>query len=94
LPIRIASRLQRVFGVSQSKFDPAFSGSSQLPTAQVTLQQQVSTNLTFTYVSALDNPNSTLIRAEWALNPQWSALAVRDQNGIFSTNLLYKKQFH
>jgi translocation and assembly module TamB len=89
----VASRLQRVFGVSQLKIDPAFTGSSQLPTAQVTLQQQVSANLTFTYVSALDNPNSTLVRAEWALNSQWSALAVRDQNGIFSINLLYKKQF-
>jgi hypothetical protein len=34
------------------------------------------------------------VRAEWSLNPQWSAMAVRDQNGIFSINLLYKKQFH
>ncbi len=89
----VASRLQRVFGVSQLRVDPAFTGSSQLPTAQITLQQQVSSNLTFSYVSALDNPNSTLIRAEWALNSQWSALAVRDQNGIFSITLLYKKQF-
>ncbi|HEY7389650.1 MAG TPA: translocation/assembly module TamB domain-containing protein [Bryobacteraceae bacterium] len=89
----LANRLQRVFGVTQLKIDPTFTNSSQLPTAQVTLQQQVSTNLTLTYVSALDNPNSTLIRAEWALNPQWSAMAMRDQNGIVSINLLYKKQF-
>jgi translocation and assembly module TamB len=88
-----AERLQRVFGVSQLKVDPTFTGSSQLPTAQVTLQQQVTPNITFTYVSALDDPNSTLIRAEWAMNQQWSAMAVRDQNGIFSVNLLYKKQF-
>ena len=89
----VANRMQRVFGVTQLKIDPSFTGSSQLPTAQLTLQQQVSTNITFTYVSALDNPNSTLIRADWALNRQWSAMAVRDQNGIFSINLLYKKQF-
>jgi translocation and assembly module TamB len=89
----VANRLQRVFGVSRLKIDPAFTGSSQLPSAQVTLQQQVATNLTFTYVSALDNPNSTLIRAEWALNSRWSALATRDQNGIFSVNVVYKKQF-
>jgi len=89
----VASRLQRVFGVSQLQIDPAFTGSSALPTAQVTLQQHVSTNITFTYTSALDDPNSTLIRAEWALNPRWSATAMRDQNGIVSVNLLYKKQF-
>jgi translocation and assembly module TamB len=89
----VANRLQRVFGVTEFKIDPSITGPSQLPTAQLTLQQQVSTNLTFTYVSALDNPNSTLIRTEWALNPRWSAMAVRDQNGVFSINLLYKKQF-
>jgi translocation and assembly module TamB len=85
--------MQRVFGVTQLKIDPAFTGSSQLPTAQVTLQERVSTNLTLTYVSALDNPNSTLVRGEWDLNPQWSAMAMRDQNGIVSINLIYKKQF-
>ena len=90
----IAGRLQRVFGVSQLKIDPSFTGSSSLPTAQVTLQQQVSSNITFTYVSALDNVNSTLIRAEWALNPEWAATAVRDQNGVFSINLLYKRHIH
>jgi translocation and assembly module TamB len=89
----LANRMQRVFGVTQLKIDPAFTGSSQLPTAQVTLQQRVSTNLTLTYVSALDNPNSTLVRGEWELNPQWSAMAMRDQNGIVSINLIYKKQF-
>jgi hypothetical protein len=31
---------------------------------------------------------------EWALNPQWSAVAMRDENGIFSVNFLYKKQLH
>jgi translocation and assembly module TamB len=89
----VSSRLQRVFGVSQLKIDPTFAGASQLPTAQLTLQQQITQKLTFTYVSALDDPNSMLIRADWALNEQWSAEATRDQNGIVSVSLLYKKQF-
>jgi adhesin HecA-like repeat protein len=62
-----------------------------LPQAQVTLQQQVANNLTFTYVTALDNPNSTIVQAELTLTSEWSALATRDQNGIFSVNLLYKR---
>ena len=90
----VASRLQRVFGLSQLSIDPAFTGSSALPTAQVTLQQHISTNITFTYSEALDDPNATLIRAEWALNPRWSATALRDQNGIVSVVLLYKRRFH
>ena len=89
----VASRLQRVFGVSQLKIDPTFTNGSDLPQARVTLQQQVATNLTFTYVTALDDPNTQVVRIEWALNPQWSAMANRDENGMFSINFMYKKQF-
>jgi hypothetical protein len=32
------------------------------------------------------------IPAEWAFNQQWSAIATRDQNGIFGINSFYKKQ--
>lgn len=90
----VASRLQRVFGISQLKIDPAFTSGSDLPQARVTLQQQVATNLTFTYVTALDDPNSQIVRIEWAFAPKWSAIANRDENGIFSINLFYKRQFH
>jgi translocation and assembly module TamB len=89
----VANRLERVFGISQLKIDPAFTSGSDLPQARVTLQQQVATNITFTYVTALNDPNSQIVRVEWAFNPRWSAVANRDENGIFSINLLYKKQF-
>jgi hypothetical protein len=60
--------------------------------SRVTLQQQVGTNITFTYLTALDNPNSQIILVEWAFNLRWSAVASRGENGIFSINLFYKKQ--
>jgi translocation and assembly module TamB len=88
----VTNQLQRVFGVSQLKIDPAFTSGSQLPQAQMTLQQQIANNLTFTYVTALDNANATTIQAVWTLTSEWSAVATRDQNGIFSVNLLYKRQ--
>jgi translocation and assembly module TamB len=89
----VASRLQRVFGVSQLKIDPTFTSGSDLPQARVTLQQQVATNVTFTYVTALNDPNTQVVRIEWAFNPRWSAIANRDENGIVSLNFIYKKQF-
>jgi translocation and assembly module TamB len=89
----VSNRLERVFGISQLKIDPAFTSGSDLPQARVTLQQQVATNVTFTYVTALNGPNSQIVRVEWAFNPRWSAVANRDENGMFSINLLYKKQF-
>jgi translocation and assembly module TamB len=89
----VASRLERVFGVSQLKIDPTFVSGSDLPQARVTLQQQVATNLTFTYITALQDPNVQVIRIEWSVSPQWSVFANRDENGILSINFLYKKQF-
>jgi translocation and assembly module TamB len=89
----VSSRLERVFGVSQFKIDPSFAAGSGTPTARLTLQQQISSNLTFTYTSALDDPNGQIIKIEWSFNPQWAAVANRDQNGIFSINFFYKRQF-
>jgi translocation and assembly module TamB len=89
----VASRLRRVFGLTQLKIDPAFTTGTSVPTASLTLQQRVTNNLTFTYVEAVNDPNSTIIRIEWAFNPQYSAVATRDQNGIFSINFFYKRQF-
>src|SRR4029077_17051303 len=76
----VSSRLQRVFGVSQLKIDPSFTSGSQLPQARVTLQQQVASNLTFTYITALDDPNTQIVRIEWTINPKFSAVANRDEN--------------
>ena len=89
----VASRLQRVFGLTQLKIDPAFTTGSQLPTARMTLQQQVTNHVTFTYTTALNDPNTTIIRAEWSFNQNYSAVAMRDQNGLVSVLLFYKKQF-
>lgn len=89
----VAGRLQRVFGLTQFKIDPAFTTGTSIPTASLTLQQKITNNLTFTYVSAVNDPNSTIIKIEWAFNPRYSAVATRDQNGIFSINFFYKRQF-
>lgn len=89
----LSDRLQRVFGVSKLKIDPTFTGGSQLPQARLTLQQQVATNVTFTYITDVTQANSQIIRVEWSVNPQWSAVATRDQTGRFGIDFFYKKQF-
>lgn len=90
----LANRIQRVFGITQLRIDPAFTTGSAIPLARVTLQQQVSTNILFTYTTDLSAGNSQLIRVEWAISPRYSAVATRDENGILSFDLFYKKQFH
>ncbi|HWE52191.1 MAG TPA: translocation/assembly module TamB domain-containing protein [Bryobacteraceae bacterium] len=89
----VSKQLARVFAVTQFKIDPSFVSGNQVPTARLTLQQQVTPNILFTYTSALDDPNGQIIRVEWAFSPRWAAVANRDQNGIFSINFVYKRQF-
>jgi hypothetical protein len=89
----VANRLERVFGVTQLKINPEFTNASSTPQTTLTLQQQVARNVTFTYITQADNANAETIRAEITLNPQWSAAAMRDQNGIFSINLFFRRQF-
>lgn len=86
----LANRLQRVFGISQLKINPAIQGPNNQPTAQVTLQQQITQNLTFTYTTDLAQSNAEIIRIEWAFTPKFSALALRDYNGNVSIQFFYK----
>ncbi|HEY1758850.1 MAG TPA: translocation/assembly module TamB domain-containing protein [Bryobacteraceae bacterium] len=90
----VANRLERVFGVTQLKINPEFTNGSSTPQTTLTLQQQVTKNVTFSYITQVDNANAETIRVEISLNPEWSAAAMRDENGIFSINFFYKRQFH
>jgi len=89
----ISGQLQRVFGVSQLKIDPTFTSGSELPQARLTLQQQIANGLTFTYVTDLTRSDPQIVRVEWALNPRWSLIATRDENGLFGIDFFYKRKF-
>ncbi|MGH9585248.1 MAG: translocation/assembly module TamB domain-containing protein, partial [Bryobacteraceae bacterium] len=85
----VASRLQHVFGLSEFKIDPSFQGSNGLPTARITLKQQITANLTFTYIEDLSRTNAEIVRVEWDFTPKFSAVATRDWNGIVGVEFLY-----
>jgi translocation and assembly module TamB len=89
----VASRIQRVFGVNQLKIDPTFVSGSSLPQARVTLQQQISPTIVFTYTTDLTQTTSQIIRLEWAFTPRFSAIATRDEYGIVSLDFFVKRQF-
>ena len=61
--------------------------------SMIPVRQQISSNITFTYVTGLNTANAETIQVLWTFTPQWSAQALRDYNGIFSVTLIYKKQF-
>jgi translocation and assembly module TamB len=89
----VSSQLQRFFGVSRLKIDPQLTGVENNPQARLTLEQQVNKNVTFTYITNIATANQVIVRIEWALNKNWSAVAVRDENGLFGLDFFYKKRF-
>ncbi|MFL6416911.1 MAG: translocation/assembly module TamB domain-containing protein [Bryobacteraceae bacterium] len=86
----LASRVQRVFGLSALKIDPSVAGSNGQPTAKVTLQQKIASNITFTYITDVTQTNSQIIRIEWAITPKFSGVGLRDYNGNVSVQMFYK----
>lgn len=89
----VSSRLARVFGVSKLKIDPSFTSGSELPQARLTLQQQITSRITFTYITNLAQTNAQIARMEWAFDDSWSAIATREENGRFGIDFFFKKQF-
>ena len=79
--------------MSKLRIDPTLSGVENNPQARLTLEQQVSSTLTFTYITNVTNSNPQVVRVEWAMSPQWSAVALREENGLFGVDFFYKRRF-
>ena len=90
----VAGRLQRFFGVSRLRIDPTQPGiETTNPQARVTLEQQITPSITFTYVTVVTSSNPQVVRMEWAFARQWSAVLLREENGVFGLDFFYKRRF-
>jgi translocation and assembly module TamB len=89
----VSNRLSKLFGITNIKIDPLVQGISNTPQARLTLQQQISRDISVTYVTNLAQTSEQIFRFEWALNRQYSIVALRDDNGEFGIDIQYKKQF-
>ena len=89
----VTSRLQRFFGVSRLKIDPQLTGVENIPQARLTLEQQVSKDITLTYTTNLTRTQEQVVRIQWDINKEWSAIAVREENGVFGVDFQYRKRF-
>jgi translocation and assembly module TamB len=89
----VAGRLQRFFGVSRLRIDPTLPGVQYNPQARITLEQQVTPNITFTYITVVTSSNPQVVSVEWDFNQRWSAVAVREENGLFGLDIFLKRRF-
>ncbi len=87
------SRLSKLFGITNIKIDPLVQGITNTPQSRLTLEQQISRSITVTYITNLAQTSEQIFRLEWALNRQYSVVAVRDDNGEFGIDIQYKKRF-
>jgi translocation and assembly module TamB len=88
----VTGRLQRFFGVSRLRIDPALPGIENNPQARLTLEQQVTPDITFTYITVVNSSNPQVVRVEWDLNKRWSVVALREENGLFGLDFFFRKQ--
>ena len=89
----VAGRLQRFFGVSRLKIDPQLTGVTGSPQARLTIEQQVTPDILFTYITDLAGTNNQLVRVEWSINSQVSAVLGREENGFVGVDFVWKKRF-
>jgi translocation and assembly module TamB len=89
---QLSSRLQRFFGASRVKIDPTLSGFEYLPQARLTIEQQVSNDITLTYITNLNRTQEQIVQIEWDFSKQWSAVAVREASGLFGVDFFYRKR--
>jgi len=90
---QLSSRMQRFFGATRVKIDPTLIGVDNLPQARLTWEQSVSKDVTLTYITNLNRTQEQLVQVQWDLDKNWSAIAIRDPNGLFGIDFQYRKRF-
>jgi translocation and assembly module TamB len=88
----VSSRVQRLFGVSRLKIDPNVGGALNSGLARVTVEQQVSNKLTLTYITNLNQSAQQIIQFEYNVNKDVSIVGVRDQTGVLSFDVIFRKR--
>jgi len=95
---QLGGRVERLFGITRFRVDPGLAGfgtttSGQNVGARVTVEQQVTRDLTVTYVSNVSSSQQQVIQVEYNLNRNVSIVGLRDQNGTFGVDIKIKKRF-
>jgi translocation and assembly module TamB len=96
---QLGGRVERLFGITRFRVDPGLAGvgstgsGGQNVAARVTVEQQVTRNLTVTYVSNVSSTQQQVIQVEYNVTRNISIVALRDQNGTFGMDIKIKKRF-
>ena len=88
----VSNRVSRLFGVSAIRINPAAGGPDNNPNARLTVEQQVSSNVTITYITNLARSAQQVLELEYNVTRDYTINAIRDENGVVSFDLLIRKR--
>lgn len=90
---QVTNRLTRFFGSSRVQIDPTLTGVDNLPQARLTINQQVSKDITLTYITNLNRTQDQIVRFQWDFSREWSMVGVRDPTGLVSFDVQFRRRF-
>lgn len=86
----VASRVQRLFGITQIQVNPNLGGTPTTGSGTVTIQQQVSRNLKLTYTQNLSTSSQDIIQVDWTINRHLGLTLSRDQFGLYGVSFHFR----
>ena len=89
----VSNRVEKLFGVGSVKIDPAFVGTLGNSSARITVQQQLSRQITATFATNVNTTAQQLIQLQYDLNHDMSIVATRDETGVFSVVYKLRKRY-
>jgi translocation and assembly module TamB len=92
---QVTSRLQKALGVSQISLDPQLGATTggQQQGAVLTVRQRVSGKMYVTFSTDVTTTQFSAVQVQYQLNRKWSLSGVRDQNGGYSVDGRFRKDF-
>jgi translocation and assembly module TamB len=89
----VSNRVGKLFGGGTVKIDPAFMGTLGNSTARITVQKQLSRQLSVTYATNVNSTAQPLLQGQYDLTPNVSLVVTRDETGVFSIVYRIRKRY-
>jgi translocation and assembly module TamB len=89
----VSNRVGKLFGGGSVKIDPAFVGTLGNSAARITVQQQISRELSVTYATNVNSTAQQLLQGQYDLTPNVAVVVTRDESGVFSVVFKLRKRY-
>jgi translocation and assembly module TamB len=89
----VSNRIGRLFGGGTVKIDPAFVGTLGNSTARITVQKQLSRQLSVTFATNVNSTAQQLLQGEYDLTANVALVVTRDESGVFSVVYRIRRRY-